>query len=66
MTEEEAREIVERYEGLLARVAGHSALDCDLPLYFDGAGNVLVSQTERMTWPCVRIVRSVREVFAKG
>lgn len=63
MTEAEAREIVERYEALLVRVAGQHGLDCDLPIYFDGAGHVIVSQTEWMEWPCVRITRQVLEVF---
>lgn len=66
MTEEEAREIVERYESLLCAIAGRRAvLLCDLPIQFDTAGQVLVSQTDWAEWPCLRISRRLEDLFSE-
>ncbi len=62
MTEEEAREIVERYEALLSYIAGPQASTCELPIYFS-EGHVHVSETTWAEWPCTRVLRRNEMLF---
>lgn len=62
MTEAEAKEIVERYEALLKRLAGADAAMCDLPLIFAGE-HVHVSETSYVEWPATRIIKRCSDAF---